>query len=363
MEIKGKRLSLSLEDSVAELKQLAGTAGASVAGVVTQKLDRRTSYYMGTGKLEELATLIQETGASLVIPDDELTPTQQRNLERTLNVKVIDRAALIIDIFARHARTREGSLQVELAQHEYLLPRLAGQWSHLERLGGGIGTRGPGETQIETDRRLIRKRIQRLREALEKVSAQRGLYRERRKTQGVPIVALVGYTNAGKSTLFNAVSRAKTLVEDKPFATLDPLTRRSRLLSGREVLLTDTVGFINKLPTTLVAAFRATLEELSEADLLIHVVDVSHANAAEQAEVVERTLRELGLVEKPIIMALNKIDRAIPDARSEAEARAAIAPVSQALRRPEAPVVLVSAAKGWGLKELLGVIEETVGGR
>ena len=295
-----------------------------------------------------------------MILDDELTPTQQRNIENALKVKVIDRAALIIDIFARHARTKEGRLQVELAQHEYLLPRLAGQWSHLERLGGGIGTRGPGETQIETDRRLVRRRIQRLKAALEEVRTHRALYRRRRKEQGLSIVAIVGYTNAGKSTLFNAMTRADSLVEDQLFATLDPLTRKGRLPSGREFLLTDTVGFIHKLPHTLVAAFRATLEELAEADLLLHVVDVTHPNCAEQAQVVERTLREMGLAAKPSLVALNKIDLAVPGARSEGDVGEAMTSFWDRVRLSERPSIIISAARGWGSGALMEAVEASL---
>ena len=349
-----------MEDSLEELAQLADTAGAQVVGTISQRLNRHTHTYLGKGKLEELAALAQHQ-ADVVILDDELTPTQQRNLENALKVKVIDRAALIIDIFGRHARTREGRLQVELAQHEYLLPRLAGQWSHLERLGGGIGTRGPGETQIETDRRLVRAKIRRLHGALEQVRTHRALYRRRRKEQGIPIVALIGYTNSGKSTLFNALSKADALVQDQLFATLDPVTRKGRFPSGRQFLLTDTVGFINKLPHALVAAFRATLEELAEADLLVHVVDVTHLNAAEQAGVVERTVTEMELTAKPMVMALNKIDLTLPKARSEAEVGEAMAPLWDRVRRPDIPTALVSAAKGWGLRGLLELAEGALG--
>lgn len=355
--IRAARQPLSLEESLGELTQLARTAGAEVAGVVTQRLARPTHSYIGKGKLQELMALVSQRQADLVILDDELRPTQQRNLENALTVKVIDRAALIIDIFARHARTKEGRLQVELAQHEYLLPRLAGQWSHLERLGGGIGTRGPGETQIETDRRLVRRRIQRLKEDLEEVRTHRTLYRRRRKEQGLPIIAIVGYTNAGKSTLFNTLSGADTLVQDQLFATLDPVTRKGRFPSGREFLLTDTVGFIHKLPHTLVAAFRATLEELAEADLLLHVVDVTHPNGAVQAQVVERTLREMGLAARPMVVALNKIDLAVPGARSEGDVGEAMATLWDEVRRPERPSVLVSAARGWGTGALLEALE------
>ena len=252
-----------------------------------------------------------DSNYTVVVFNDELKPSQQRNLERELEVKVLDRSALILDIFADRARTKEGVLQVDLAQHEYLLPRLAGQWSHLERLGGGIGTRGPGETQLETDRRLVRDRIGRLKRDLEAVRAHRSRHRNRRQAAQTPLVSLVGYTNAGKSTLFNALVRAGVLAEAKPFSTLDPITRRMAMPDGTLALLTDTVGFIHKLPHTLVAAFRATLEELAEADLLLHVVDVSHHNAAEHVQVVEDTLAELKLQDKPRLLVLNKMDLAV----------------------------------------------------
>ena len=308
VQIKGSHTLWSLADSMGELAQLARTAGAQVVGTVVQHLDRRTQTYLGKGKLEEVRDL--RDSYDTVILDDELTPTQQRNLENALgeNVKVIDRTALILDIFSRHAQTWEGRLQVELAQHQYLLPRLAGQWSHLERLGGGIGTRGPGETQIETDRRLIGRRIQRLQRELEEVRQHRALHRSRRRAEEVPVIALVGYTNAGKSTLFNALTGADVAQSGQLFSTLDPVTRRVRLPSGEQALLTDTVGFIHKLPHTVVAAFQATLEGLQEADLLLHVVDVTHRNAQEQACVVEGMLRDLDLQEKPVLLALNKVD-------------------------------------------------------
>ena len=287
-----------------------------------------------------------------VICDDELTPTQQRNLEKALDdVKVIDRTALILDVFARRAQTREGRLQVELAQHEYLLPRLAGQWSHLERLGGGIGTRGPGETQIETDRRLVRDRIQRLKKSLDDVRRHRGQHRARRRRQGLPVAGLVGYTNAGKSTLLNSLTGASVDAEDRLFSTLDPVTRQVRLPSGRELLVTDTVGFIQKLPPAIVAAFRATVEEAQESTMIVHVVDVTHPNAGTQADVVERVLTDLELAERPRILALNKTDLLDDDARplldsafAEAEARAHRA-------------VFISAVTGDGLDRLLAEMD------
>ena len=331
----------TLEDSMEELGQLAYTAGAEVVGSLSQRLQKATRTYVGKGKLEEIQALREDLEADVVIFDDELTPGQQRNLEDALKVKIIDRTALILDVFARRARTREGRLQVELAQHEYLLPRLAGQWTHLERLGGGIGTRGPGETQLETDRRLIRNKIQRLKKELDDVRKQRELYRNRRKRQGIPIVSLVGYTNAGKSTLLNALSDAGVVAEDKLFSTLDPVTRRIRLPGEGFFLLTDTVGFIQKLPPSLLAAFRATLEELEEADGILHVVDITHPNAAEQVQVVDELLTELRLDGKPRIWAMNKMDLL------KAE-------------RSEDRIVAVSAAKGWGLDSLLEAVDDLV---
>ena len=338
-----------MADSLEELAYLAHAAGAQVAGQITQRSDRLTSTYVGKGKLQEVQELAEEQGAETVIFDDELTPTQQRNLEAALQLKVIDRTALILDVFGRHARTHEGKLQVELAQHQYLLPRLVGQWSHLERLGGGIGTRGPGETQLETDRRLIRNRIQKIQQELDKVRERRSIYIGRRKKASIPMATLVGYTNAGKSTLFNALSDAKVEAENQLFSTLDPVTRRIRLPSGDELLLTDTVGFIQKLSPMVVAAFRATLEELAESDILIHVLDITHPKAPEQAEVVDDTLEDLGLSQKPRLLVINKMDLlADRDA-------------SQALIPPPGlesyPSVLVSAAKGWNLDLLLEEVE------
>jgi len=356
---KGSADRWSAEDSLDELAQLAATAGADVVGRMVQRLPRASkTYYLGRGKLEELIALKAGTGYSVVIFNDELTPLQQLNLEGALGVKVIDRVALILDIFSRRAHTREGQLQVELAQHQYLLPRLAGQWSHLERLGGGIGTRGPGETQLETDKRLIRKRIHRLKWRIEDIRKHRQLYRQQRQKSGIPIVALVGYTNAGKSTLLNALSKADVFVEDKLFATLDPTTRRLTLPDKRVVLLTDTVGFIRKLPPTIVTAFKATLEELTEANLLLHVVDLTSHNAAEQCQVVEDILADLGLLDKPRVTALNKIDLLLPGGENWGEERAlkflsAQSPVDE-------ETVLVSAARGWGLVKLLEMVGQAL---
>jgi len=342
----------SIDSSLEELSYLAKTAGADVVGRLAQKLGRPSpTYYLGKGKLEGLIKLKEQSPYSVVIFNDELSPRQQRNLEEALEVKVIDRTALILDIFARRAQTREGQLQVELAQHQYLLPRLAGQWSHLERLGGGIGTRGPGESQLETDRRLIRKRIQRLQGQIEAVRRHRALYRQKRRDSRIPVVALVGYTNAGKSTLLNALSKADVLVEDKLFSTLDPVTRRLVLPDGQQFLLTDTVGFIHKLPPSIVAAFRATLEELTEADLLLHVVDITHNDAAEQFQTVEGILANLDLDNKPKITVLNKMD-VVAGNQEEMNALALTKP----LKPPGDTNVVISALKGWGLDKLLVMI-------
>lgn len=282
-----------------------------------QEIDPAT--FIGSGKVEEIASLVEDLRADLVIFDDELSPRHQRELEKAFgdDVQVLDRTALILDIFAQHAHTREGALQVELAQYEYRLPRLTRRWTHLARQAGGgsarggsagVGLRGPGETQLEVDRREISKRITHLKREIEEVRAHRQRYRAKRRRAALPVVAIVGYTNAGKSTLLNALAGAHVYTADQLFATLDPTTRRVRLPAGRMALFTDTVGFIQKLPTALVAAFRATLEEIGEADLLLHVLDVTHSNAIEQGRAVEETLAELGAADKPVVTALNKID-------------------------------------------------------
>mgnify|MGYP001222899585 FL=1 len=354
---------LPAEESLQELAELAKTAGAEVAGSATQKLEHpHPATYIGKGKVDEVVEARKQLGANVVIFDDELSPSQQRNLERILGVKVIDRTALILDIFATRAQTREGRAQVELAQLQYLLPRLAGQWSHLERMEGAIGTRGPGETQIETDRRLIRGRIAKIRRDLEEVRTQRDLYRRRRARNNMPVVALVGYTNAGKSTLMRVLSGADVLAEDKLFATLDPVTRRISLPSGEVVLLTDTVGFIQKLPTQLVAAFRATLEELEEADLLLHVIDIAHPHAFEQTQTVDATLKDLGVESKPRLLALNKVDLLQNDDGAQVadfdEARA----VLQGAGAPPRGVVVISSARRWGIEMLRQRIQDALDG-
>jgi len=317
----------STEDSVHELGTLARTAGAKVVGTMIQRLPHPDGVtYVGKGRAQELSDLKQQLGLDLVIFDDELTPSQQRNLEKLLDARIVDRTALILDIFAQHARTREGRLQVELAQLEYRLPRLTGHGGDLSRQGGGsrgagggsvgggggaggaIGVRGPGETRLEIDRRRIRSRISSLKEDIEEVREQRQIHRRQRAAQAIPVIAVVGYTNAGKSTLFNALTEASVLAEDKLFATLDPVTRHIVLSNNQEALLTDTVGFIQKLPTKLIAAFRATLEEVIDADLLLEVVDVSHENAIEQSETVNEVLEQLDAADKPRVTALNKVD-------------------------------------------------------
>lgn len=350
-----RQARLPAEQSLDELAELAATAGAEVVGRTTQRLATpNVTTYIGKGKVEDVSSEARRLEANVVIFDDELSPSQQRNLERALGTKVIDRTALILDIFAMRARTREGRLQVSLAQVQYLLPRLAGQWSHLERMEGAIGTRGPGETQIETDRRLVRSRILKLKRDLEEVRKQRALYRRNRERQGVPVVALVGYTNAGKSTLMNALARADVLAEDRLFATLDPVTRRLRLPTDETVLLTDTVGFIQKLPTDLVAAFRATLEELQDADLLLHVVDISHPSVFEQTQTVEATLGDLGVLAKPTLVVLNKCDRLLDADGRPVETYEDARTAAASAGAPPRNVVLVSATRRWGLDVLIG---------
>lgn len=351
----------SAEDSLQELSVLAETAGARVVGTLIQKLQAPSStHYIRKGKLTELISLKKESPYDTVIFDDELSPRQQRNLEETLQGKVIDRTALILDIFARQARTHEGRLQVELAQHQYLLPRLIGQWSHLERLGGGIGTRGPGESQLETDRRLINRRINRLRYEIDDVRRHRSLYRRRRKDLAMPIVALVGYANAGKSTLFNTLSRAGVVAEDTLFSTLDPVTRRLSLSDGQRVLITDTVGFVQKLPPSITAAFRATLEELSDADLLLHIIDITHRHAANQCRTVEEVLAELHLQDRPRITLFNKLDLAL-GGEQEMEALTNIPFFEREITLPDANIALISATEGWGIGGLLDKIAAHVG--
>lgn len=347
---------LSVADSLDELARLANTAGLEVVGRATQRFDQpNPATYIGAGKVEEVKMLVEEIGADVIIFDDELTPRHQRELEKIFgeNIKLLDRTALILDIFALHAQTHEGKLQVELAQLEYRLPRLTRMWTHLARQAGGraggatggVGLRGPGETQLEVDRREIGQRITHIKSQLDVVRARRSQHRAKRQQTELRVIAIVGYTNAGKSTLLNWLSGANVLVADMLFATLDPTTRRVTLPSGQEVLFTDTVGFIQKLPTQIVAAFRATLEEIQDADVLLHVVDATHPQAAAQIEAVEDTLAELEIDHLPMVVALNKADL-LPEGAD---------PIADL--GVEDPAVLVSAQTGVGMDALLTTLE------
>ncbi len=359
-QLKGQQEGWYIEDSLVELAQLAQTAGLEVVGQTWQRLERfNPATLIGSGKVAEVLELRSDLGCDVIIFDEELSPRQLRNLEEAVgdDAKLLDRTSLILDIFAQHARTREGQLQVELAQYQYRLPRLTRAWTHLARQAGGgagrggtggVGLRGPGETQLEVDRREIGRRIAQIREDLEDVRRHRALHRRQRKRRAVPVVAIVGYTNAGKSTLLNALSGSGVLAEDKLFATLDPTTRRVVLPGGREALFSDTVGFIQKLPTELVAAFRATLEEINEADVILHVVDITHPNAQQQSDTVMNTLADLGVEDRPIIWAMNKIDR-LPD---PSDAGTKLDHVEGA--------VPISAEVGTGLEDLLSRVDEVL---
>ncbi len=364
VEVRGSGQLLGVEDSLAELALLADTAGLQVVGETYQKIARPDpNTFIGSGKAGELKDFVEETLADVVVFDDELSPRHQRELEGILGdaeggVRVLDRTALILDIFAQHAHTREGALQVELAQYEYRLPRLTRQWTHLARQAGGasgrggnagVGLRGPGETQLEVDRREIAARIAHLKKEIEKVRAHRQRYRAQRQRSAIPVVAIVGYTNAGKSTLLNALTGSdEVFTADQLFATLDPTTRRVVLPAKRPALFTDTVGFIHKLPTALVAAFRATLEEIGEADLLLHVVDVTHPNARQQITAVQAALDDLNVHDLPVILALNKVDALDAAARAAAETH---------LGEVFAQGVHLSALTGAGLPDLLARVE------
>ena len=342
----------SVDRRLAELGALAAAAGAEVVGSTSQRrMHADPAWYVGKGRAADLADEKAMTNFTVLVVDDELSAAQQRNLEKLTDGKVVDRSALILDIFARHARTREGRLQVELAQLEYHLPRLTRMWTHLSRTGGGIGTRGPGESQLETDRRRIRDRIHRLRDEIGDVKRHRATATRRRDRTEIAVVALVGYTNAGKSTLLNALADADAFVADMPFATLDPLSRRITLESHREVVVTDTVGFINKLPHDLVDAFRATLEEVVRADLLLEVVDASDPDFVAQQETVQAVLDELGAGDKPRILVFNKLDR-LDGARAAAGPQPA-----------DDDVAYVSAVTGDGLDTLRERIAAALRGR
>ncbi|HMN61673.1 MAG TPA: GTPase HflX [Anaerolinea sp.] len=358
VDLRNEPSLLPLDDSIAELDLLSKTAGLDVVGVATQKLDTpNPNTFIGPGKVDEIKTLVEELLAQVIVFDNELSPRHLRELEERFgeNVRILDRTALILDIFAQHANTRDGILQVELAQYEYRLPRLTRAWTHLARQTGGgggrtgstggVGLRGPGETQLEVDRREIRRRISILKAELEKVRAHRMRYRAQRQRSQIPIVALVGYTNAGKSTLLNRLAKADVYVADQLFATLDPTTRRVELPGGHWALFTDTVGFIQKLPTQLVAAFRATLEEIAEADLLLHIVDITHPNAFEQARAVHETLKEIEADHIPVITVLNKLDR-FTDPQA----------AGQVAQEFAGPLVAISALSGDGIQDMLATI-------
>jgi GTP-binding protein HflX len=388
---------MRVDDSLDELERLAETAGLIVVGRAVQRIERiNPATLIGKGKLAEIVAARADTPYDVLIFDDELAPNQQREIEEAFggaDIKVLDRTALILDIFAQHARTREGALQVELAQYEYRLPRLTRMWTHLARQAGGaagrggtggVGLRGPGERQLELDRREIRARIAHLKRQIEEVRVQRREHRRKRQREGLPVVAIVGYTNAGKSTLLNALTDAGVLVEDKLFATLDPTTRRVKLPRGSEALFTDTVGFIQKLPTQLVAAFRATLEEITEADVLLHVLDASHPNARVHARAVEETLVEIGAGDKPMVVALNKVDKVdviASEAKQSPSRNSGIASAQKprlAMTKPlvtqdefaraagleeflrEGNAVCISALTGQGLDDLLALIERVL---
>lgn len=336
----------TVEDSLEELKQLADTAGATVIKKFIQKRPKPDpAFFIGRGKVQELALYAQQENIDLCIFDDELSPAQQRNIESVMGIRILDRTALILDIFAQRARTNEGKLQVELAQLQYTLPRIMGKGLMLSRLGGGIGTRGPGETKLEVDRRRIRDRIAFIKDQIEKVKAVRSLHRSKRKKNNVFEVSLVGYTNAGKSTLLNTLTNSDIYAKDQLFATLDPTTRQLTLPNKQEIIITDTVGFIQRLPHQLIAAFRSTLEVVTEADLLVHVIDVSHELYKEQAAAVHEVLKEIGAETKPVITVYNKIDKLPPD--SKLADRLAL----------EEDTVCISAAKKLNLESLQQMIE------
>ncbi|MCX8250850.1 MAG: GTPase HflX [Dehalococcoidia bacterium] len=384
-QVRRQKSVWPVEDSLDELASLAEACGAEVVGRMSQMLNKYSPTYIGKGKIDDLRVAIQEEGADTVIFDDELKPSQQLRLEDDLKVKVIDRSTLILDVFARRARSSEGKLQIELAQSEYLLPRLAGQWSHLERLGGGIGTRGPGETQIETDRRLVRNKISRIKKELKKVRLRREGQRNNRRRSDLGVVAFVGYTNAGKSALFNKLTSSEVMERDQLFSTLDTTTRQIHLPSGAPATISDTVGFIYKLPPIVVESFGATLEELEEADVLVHVVDSNSEYSERQIEVVDKILDDMDLSHVPRILVLNKMDL-LTDAEPDQPAAESYVSVNGDgdtaansgdssdvgvglierdpaefggdLRGEISCVVLASAIKGWGIDRLRCAIDD-----
>ena len=342
-----------LEDSLAELAELARAAGANPVALLTQSMNMPSPTYVGKGKMDELQLVIKREHVDTAIFDDELTPSQQKTLEDKLEIKVIDRTALILDVFAQRARSREGRLQIELAQTEYLLPRLAGQWSHLERLGGGVGTRGPGETQIETDRRLVRRKLSQVKKELGQVRSQRGQQRQQRTGGETTIISLVGYTNAGKSAVFNKITSSKVIERNQLFSTLDTTTRRLYLPSGTGATISDTVGFVHKLPPVLVEAFTATLEEALEADLLVQIIDISSPYAVEQAQVVSDQLSDMGIGDTPRILVLNKLDLVVEDPEEPLTLDVLGQIDISGYRR----VVTTSATKNWGIVDLRNAID------
>ena len=384
-QVRRQKSVWPVEDSLDELASLAEACGAEVVGRMSQMLNKYSPTYIGKGKIDDLRMAIQEKGADTVIFDDELKPSQQLRLEDDLKVKVIDRSTLILDVFARRARSSEGKLQIELAQSEYLLPRLAGQWSHLERLGGGIGTRGPGETQIETDRRLVRNKISRIKKELKKVRLRREGQRNNRRRSDLGVAAFVGYTNAGKSALFNKLTSSEVMERDQLFSTLDTTTRQIHLPSGVPATISDTVGFIYKLPPIVVESFGATLEELEEADVLVHVVDSNSEYSERQIEVVDKILDDMDLSHVPRILVLNKMDLLTDEEPDQPAVESSVsvngdgelvasngdfsdvgsglierdpAEFGGDLRGEISCVVLASAIKGWGIDRLRRAIDD-----